>query len=504
MQRHGARLLGPLAVVILVLAAAPAGASAAGWVCEASALRAQVLDQAPVEPAPANRGAGDCKEAAGGGGFLPQLPIDVYATALTANTVLAGPIAGPVQDQAATAQARLADVRVASLPQLPIDLPDPDFSGVAAIQTPVGRVDLRPALEALIQPRALPELDLLRVQAAHAEAAASCVGVVPRFSGKSAIASASVNGLELGLDRTTTEVVHLIDSQTLDPSDVDVSKIIRPPGVDLGQLQPVIQPVLNALPDITVPETLARVRVTPNERIESGTWLTQRAVHAVISIAGQRLADVVVGEATVGSGDVSCGGVADLALQCTLRRLVLIDVYEQAGRVRLVGAADRRYVGRRVRIRFMGTGRTVARPKVRRDGTFRATPPLPDARIRPTNHARYLATIGKQRSMKLKLQRRMVVTEMASRHGRVTIAGRVVQPLTTPVERVVVRRRVTCRDWKVVKRFRPRSDGSFRVHLRAPKDGEAAVYRMTTRVKLYDWLAKTYPTFTLPRYVDLG
>jgi hypothetical protein len=30
------------------------------------------------------------------------------------------------------------------------------------------------------------------------------------------------------------------------------------------------------------------------------------------------------------------------------------------------------------------------------------------------------------------------------------------------------------------------------------------VYRMTTRVKLYDWLAKTYPTFTLPRYVALG
>jgi len=42
------------------------------------------------------------------------------------------------------------------------------------------------------------------------------------------------------------------------------------------------------------------------------------------------------------------------------------------------------------------------------------------------------------------------------------------------------------------------------VRLKAPRDGEAAVYRMTTRVRLYDWLAKTYPTFTLPRYVDLG
>jgi hypothetical protein len=79
-----------------------------------------------------------------------------------------------------------------------------------------------------------------------------------------------------------------------------------------------------------------------------------------------------------------------------------------------------------------------------------------------------------------------------------------VQPLATPRRTVEVKRRVTCRDWKVVKRFKPRADGSFRVHLHAPKKGEAAVYRMNTRVKLYDWLAKTYPTFTLPRYVDLG
>jgi hypothetical protein len=98
----------------------------------------------------------------------------------------------------------------------------------------------------------------------------------------------------------------------------------------------------------------------------------------------------------------------------------------------------------------------------------------------------------------------MVVSDMSSRDGVVTIAGRVVQPLTDPVRTVLVKRRVTCRRWQVVKRFKPRSDGSFRVRLKAPGEGEAAVYRMTTRVKLYDWFAKTYPTFTLPRYVDLG
>jgi len=27
---------------------------------------------------------------------------------------------------------------------------------------------------------------------------------------------------------------------------------------------------------------------------------------------------------------------------------------------------------------------------------------------------------------------------------------------------------------------------------------------MNTRVRLFTWLPKLYPTFTLPRYVDLG
>ena len=398
----------------------------------------------------------------------------------------------------------MANVGVASLPELPIELPDPDFSGLDAVRVPgIGSVDLRPALEALIQPRALPELDLLRVQAARAVATGSCVSGVPRLSGSSSLASASVNGVELGLERAVTETVRLIDSQTIDPSTVDISRIVRPPNVDLSALQLVVQPVLDALPNVTVPATVARVRVVPGERIESGTRLVLRALRAEITIAGQRLAEVVAGEAIVGAGDVSCGGVADLALQCTLRRLVLIDVYEQAGRVRLLGAADRRYVGRRVRIRSLADGTTVARPRVRRDGTFAATAPLPDARVRDTNRARYEAAIRKQRSMRLKLARRMQVTEMRSRGGSVTIAGRVIGPLTQPVRTVLVKRRVTCRDWKVVKRFRPGTDGRFRVRLKAPRDGEAAVYRMTTRVKLYDWLAKTYPTFTLPRYVDL-
>ncbi len=498
------RLLGPLVVAVVVLAAGPAAAHANGWVCEASALRAQVLDAPAVEPATANQGANDCKPAAGGGGVTPALPVGVRATALTATTALDGPVA-PAANQIARSEGIVSGVAVSSLPSLPIALPQPDFSGLSAITVPgVATVDLRPALQALIPPRALPNVDLLSVGAAHSAASAQCVSGVPRFSGSSSLTTVAINGVEIGVDQATSQTVQLINSDSIDPSDIDVSKVVATPGVDPSVLQPALQPILDALPDITVPATLARVRLTPNERVETGTRLTQRALHAFVSIAGQRIADTVVGESTVGTDGVSCGGVADLALQCTTRRLVLIDVFEQGNRVSLLGAADRKYVGKRIRIRLMATGKTVARPRVRRDGTFRATAPLPDAKIRDTSKARYEASRGKDRSMRLKLHRRMLVKSMRSRRGKITIAGQVVQPLAAPVKTVVVKRRVSCRDWKVVKRFKPRADGGFRVRLPAPHDGEAAAYRMTTRVKHSAAGTKTYPTFTLPRYVDLG
>ena len=86
------RLLGPLAVAFMALVVPDA--SAAGWTCEASALRAQVLTAPPAEPAVANRGA-TCQEAGAGGAFAPALPLGLRATALTATTLLEGPIEAP-------------------------------------------------------------------------------------------------------------------------------------------------------------------------------------------------------------------------------------------------------------------------------------------------------------------------------------------------------------------------------------------------------------------------
>jgi hypothetical protein len=493
-------LLVPALGIALSLAA-PSGAAAAGWTCEASAVRATVLTAPAIEPATANAGAGDCKAASGGVASPSALPLPLSLGVLSADTALDVPTGGP-EVQTAHASGGLADLRVQALPGLPIELPLPDLSRYAHVQIPGGpEIDLRPAIRALVAARAIPGVDLLRVTAARAEASGTCAGGAPTLTGSSTLAGVSVAGQPIDLQGPLTKTVQLLDSQSIDPSELSQIAI---PGLPAGVSLGVLQPVLDALPTVTVPATPARIRLTPGERVETGVRLTQRALHAEISIAGQNVADVVAGEATVGSDGVGCGGVADLALECSARRIVLIDVKLSGGRVRLYGAADRRYAGKRIRIRSTWNGRTVARPRLSRTGLFRATAPLPPAAIRTTNAARYQASVGRQRSMNLKLVRRMLVSRTSRSGSTVRIAGRVTRPLASPVRAIEVKRRVTCSRWKVVKRFTPRADGTFDVRLKAPAAGQAAAYRMSTKVRKFATTPKLFPTFTLPRYVDLG
>jgi len=183
---------------------------------------------------------------------------------------------------------------------------------------------------------------------------------------------------------------------------------------------------------------------------------------------------------------------------------VLIDVLRSHGKVRLLGAASRRFAGQRVKIRFTATGKVVARPTVRNSGLFRATAKLPPRRLRATNRARYRAEIHRQKSFRLKLVRRMLVSSTRVRAGKVAIAGRIVRPLASPVKTVVVKRRLSCGRYRVVKRFTPRSNGRFRITVGGPGSQQAAVYRLQTRVRKFTRNPKTFPTFTLPRYVDLA
>lgn len=488
-RRPGAVLLA-CGAAALALLAAPAPASAASSTCDASPLRASLLGGPPIEPVTANRGQPTCRTVNAQGEERGAL---LAAGTLTARTTL-------TPDGRAEAMSEIASLQFISLPELPPGV------GVVEIPSPLPlllpgpiRLDLRRALQDL-----LPG-GLLSVRAVRSTATARCVAGTPQLAGASEIAGISLAGIELPTDRVL--------ERTLDLSGLDVALIDLPlvPPALTGLVRSVLAPVLSTL----LPPSLVTVRIAPGEQVREAGRLIQRALHAQVSVFGEPVADIVAGEAAAG---VQCGGTrssagltrnadgapADLALACTKRDLVLIDVVPGRRRVQLLGAADHRFVGRRVRIVFTATGQTAATATVGPDRLFRTTATLPPRALRGTNRARYQAVIDDERSLRLKLMRRMQVRRIASAGGKVTIAGRVVRPLGRPRQEVVVRRRVSCRDSEVVGRFTPARDGTFEVTVPTPAGVGAAVYRLTTRVRKRPHRPKLFPTFTLPRVVEVA
>jgi hypothetical protein len=194
---------------------------------------------------------------------------------------------------------------------------------------------------------------------------------------------------------------------------------------------------------------------------------------------------------------------SQLALQCTNRKLVLIDVLQRGSHAFLLGAAARKYEGKRVSIYF-GPGSTlVARPIVHSDGLFQTTVPLPPASIRETNLARYQGRIGGERSLNLKFRRRMIVLSLTSTPGQVHMVGQVLPPLTKPPAPIMIQRRVSCIKLVTVKTVKVDSHGRFTADLAAPPTLQAAVYRAQTQVLKFAHNPKRFPTFTLPRVVEL-
>jgi Bacterial Ig domain len=190
---------------------------------------------------------------------------------------------------------------------------------------------------------------------------------------------------------------------------------------------------------------------------------------------------------------------------CPLDVLRLVDVRASRGHVVLAGETSAQHAGRNVTLQFVD--KFVASAKVGPDGTFRTTVPLPPADIRATARARYRAVLGGLRSPSLKLARRMNLTTLASRGGKVTIGGRVAKPLADPIATVTLREYTNCRghEHKVVKRnVKVDSDGRFEVTIPAPANADRAYYRALTKVRKNRDNPKTYPTFTLLRGVSLA
>lgn len=501
--------------VLIALAAAaglagalPASASAASsFTCEASAVRAQVLVAPAIEPIVANRGQA-CKRVIAGVPTIAGLPVPATVRVLSAQTDLQGSDAKPGSQKAAAA-AGLADLSV-GLPPLPITLPV-DQVPQTTIPNPVPGgtpIDITALLKSLAPNGALPT-ELIGARGAFSTATASCVNGATRLDGFSQVAGLRVLGRELPTDQVVSQALNVVGGGTIDPSQISVSSITNQvPGLQnlpIATIEKPIKDALAALPKITIPAAVAQLTITPAEQVREGTKLTQRALRVNLKIAGQQIADLALGEASVSAANVMCtaGAVAAEQLSCTTKRLALVDVLRQGRRVKLFGVADRALVGKQVQIRFTADRRIVARPVVRRDGSFSATAPLPKASIRNTNRARYQATIGREKSIELKLVRRMVVSQLTSANGKVTIAGRVIRPLGSPVQTIVVSRRVSCKRSEVVARIKPSRTGAFRVTVDAPPKTLAATYRLATKVRKFASNPKLFPTYTLPRAVEV-
>ena len=478
-------LLSTAAVVAAGALAAPAAAPAAGWNCSASAL----LGQPAGAPVTANVGSTACK-AASAGLNLPALPLPLTANVLSARTTLDGP-SGAAAQQTAGATGEVASLSIGVPAGAPISVP------TTTLPVPgLGTFDITSALKSMAPAAAGP---LAGVQVSSAAASGHCAGSQPQLTGTSHVLGVTVAGQELPVDQAVTQVIDLTGS--LDPSQLSPSALPAP----LNQLPASqLQPLLDQLPAVPF-DAPVQVKLTPGSQTRGNGTLTQKGLQLFLAIAGQTVADLTLGQATISQGDVSCGAfaVSGAQLQCTTRKLALIDVLERKGYARLYGAADRRYIGKRVSIVSSWNGKTVARPMVQRDGTFTAKGKLPPLALRHGNRARYQARIGKEKSLRLKLFRRMLVTRMSSAKGKVTIAGRVVLPLARPVRTITIKRRVSCTKNVVEKTLHPDSKGRFSVTLGAPPSGQAAVYRLATMVRKNTRNPKLFPTFTLPRAVAL-
>ncbi|MBA2348358.1 MAG: hypothetical protein H0V81_08685 [Solirubrobacterales bacterium] len=514
------RALLAAAGLLAATAAAPGVAQAAEpkFTCEASALRATVLGQ-PIEPVVYGRGQ-ECKT----GETIPTIKLPELLDA--AVLVAAGTKTDDALKPAATAAGGLTGFRVKLLPSLPIQLPTeqiianiPDLPPIAVPGLGTLNISIKEAVRSLAPNGLLPQADLLSAAVLSSVAGASCADGKLSLNGASTVAGLRVLGQPVNVDSTLQQNLNVIDSASIDPSNITVAMLDLPPAVDalLGDallggaltaaLQSALQPVLDALPNIEIPAAVAQVKITANTQSKTATTLTQQAIRVEASLVGTPLLDAVIGEAKVSAvGDCPVAARPDeqpAELGCTDRKLVLVDVFQQGSKgVKLKGAANRDFAGKTVSIRFQGDGnKVVATAKVGKNGGFSTFAPTPRASVRDTNKARYTAVRGKEKSLSLKLTRRMRVSRVLDDKKQVTITGFVRMPLAAPAATINLRQRIQCGKQKVIATTKPNSEGRYTFKVKSPD--LPAVYRATTRVRNNTGNPKTYPTFTLPRGVDL-
>src|SRR3954452_2800030 len=437
----GGRTRTALLVVAAFFVFAVPAAHARDFNCDASAVRLQLGGQQTVEPLTANRGSATCKEVKS---QTKQTVGPATLGALIAETAV------PNSTQAdAQGGVGFVSISAAALAGIPVPTLDA-IDQIKAVPLPPNAllpsgltIDIRPAVKSIVT--GLQTGPLLELAASVANAHARCNGRTATLSGETRTVGLKVLGQEIPTDAAVNQVLTLFNGQTIDPSKLDLSQIVLPPGLSftdpgLGTvLQQVVRDALAAQQPITLPESLLNLSLKPSSQVRTDGGLTQQGLSVSLGIAGNPVLSLLAGEARVSVDSVNClapaQAIQQQALSCSSRRLALIDVLDRGKYVTLLGAADKRLAGKRIAIRSKADGgRVVARPRVSKAGLFRARAALPPERWRDTNRARYIATYRNAKSLNLKLHRRMYFTAVRSKHGRVVLSGVVTQPRLSDAE----------------------------------------------------------------------
>ena len=194
---------------------------------------------------------------------------------------------------------------------------------------------------------------------------------------------------------------------------------------------------------------------------------------------------------------------------CSANRLILTDVFPQAGKTQVLGVAPAAAIGKTVTIRSAWNGRPVATPTVRADLSFTATVPLPPLYLRFTNRALYYAKFGLARSGALKFSRRMYTRSVTASGRAIAFSGSVTRPFAKHVQSVIIRASASCAAIDaatIVAKVPLTASGAFSSTFQLPGSLQSAsrVYLIAqTRVRQNTHSTKTYSTSTLIRGILL-
>jgi alpha-tubulin suppressor-like RCC1 family protein len=196
--------------------------------------------------------------------------------------------------------------------------------------------------------------------------------------------------------------------------------------------------------------------------------------------------------------------VAVAATECSPKGLALMTVFQQHGKALLSGAADERYIGKRLSVYGAFSKKKLGSAVVKSDGLFQTQVALPPKAIRNSNRARYYLKYGATKTSALKLKRRVLSNLPSLRSAnKVQLRGRVLGPWAKAHKSVTIERRVSCRKWVKTRTVKLSSDGHFSASFSAPKDAKAVVYRARASVPRVDGGKRLSASFGVFRYVRL-